>query len=244
MMAEPTKADLGEKIDKLAEAVDALAKEFKDFREAEFNGFKEMSQRYFAVLDVVKWIAGVFALAIIGAIIGGAIQTSATIAAMNTTIGHHEKAFERSAKELADLKIASTKDFADLKIAITAQDREIAKEFAKQGRDIGRLEGAIETLVKENKKLAVLIEKKNLHFANIKTFHGTMLSVKGDELQFMSRDKIQLTFRIRKDTRILVNGKEADLDELYGLKFVPVHIYLSEHDPYAIMIEAEKSKLK
>ena len=215
-MAEP-RTDWGkELLDKL------------DMLTTEFRAFREMSKGYFTVIDIVKWLA---TACLLGAI-GGVLYVNASIAATNATISQYEKSFARLDKSITDLSTG----FASHK-------QEIHGELAKQGRDISKLEVVIETLAKENRKLAVLIEKKTVHLASVKVFYGTMLSMKGETLEFMSPDKTQMTFTI-KDAKIFINGKEATLVELHELKFAPAYIYLTEDDHSVFRVEAEKRKGK
>jgi cell division protein FtsL len=228
-MAEP-RTDWGKE---LLEKIDALAAEFKSFREAEFKNFKEMSQKYFSSLDTLKVICTIFAAGSFVMGVSAVLYVNANIATANANIANQEKSLARSEKELADLKGI-----------VISQDRETGKELAKQWREIGKLEGVIEVLVKENKKLANLIEKGNQTFASLKTFHGTMVSIKGDKLLCMSADKIQQEFTIGEDTKIIIDGKESSLAELHQLRFVPIHVYSIGIGQPPIRIEVEKTKSK
>jgi hypothetical protein len=226
----------------LLEKLDALTAEFKQFREVEFRDFKEMSQTYFTTLDVIKWATGLVAAVILISGIGGAFYVNASIATANASIVNQEKSIVELKTTVTNRERDVGKELGELKVVIANQEREIAKELAKHGRDIGRLEGIIDTLSKENKKLAGIIQKYHVNLANVKVLHGTMLSMKGEKLEFMSANKLMEAFLIDSDTRIVLNGKEANVAELYQLRSVPVHVYLIGRT--VIMVEVEKDKVK
>jgi hypothetical protein len=101
--------------------------------------------------------------------------------------------------------------------------------------------------VKENKKLAVLIEKKTS-----RTINGTIAATKAESFSivvFVGDGKYEETFRASKNTKIIWGDKVMNANQFFSTKGdligVPVRVIMSGDSPgniYYIEVESTKSK--
>jgi hypothetical protein len=197
-------------------------------------------------VGLVKWLLGSSIAALLISLVAGVggffwtfFEMRSNVAVQSKEIVHlekqHKEGFERIEKKLTDSTLSQS-----------TQDRELSKEMAKHGRDIGRLEGIVESLVKENKKLASLIERSRVNLASIKVMHGEMLSAKGDTITFMVlATKAISMHNLSKDTVVTINNKDATIADLYPLRNVPAHIYfIPDDDPYSVSASLLKIEIE